>query len=69
MAEGGMDMSQVKTIRIQTIEQVRQLLFDQEFQQNIGRYRKSYVYRGLSSADYELKTSLQRNCKHRRDDL
>ena len=62
-------MSAVITVKVQTIEQVRELLFDQEFQQNIGRYRKSYVYRGLSDATYELKDSLQRNCKHRKGEL
>ena len=62
-------MSAVRTVQVQTVEQVRQLLFDQEFQQNIGRYRKTYVYRGLPSADYELQTSLARNCKHRKDEL
>ena len=27
-----------------------------------GRYRGYYIYRGLSNASFELKTSLQRNC-------
>ncbi len=48
---------------ISTVDQVNSLLFEQQFDKGIGRYRQLFLYRGLSNASYELVSSLQRCCQ------
>ena len=59
----------INTIRLETIDDVRKILFDQEFKPDIGRHRNLFVYRGLPDPGYELKTSLQRFCKNKRKEI
>ena len=59
----------INTIRLETIDDVRKILFDQEFKPDIGRHRNLFVYRGLPDPNYELKTSLQRFCKNKRKEI
>lgn len=54
---------------IHTLDGVKDLLFEQVRNQNSGRYRSSYFYRGLPDARYSLTTSLQRNCSDKACDL
>ena len=52
----------IKTVHINTLDEVKNLLFEQTRNEQNGRYRSSYFYRGLPNKDYSLITSLKRNC-------
>ena len=49
-------------IRINTIDEVKNLVFEQERNEEIDRLRSLYFYRGMPNADFDLSTSLKRNC-------
>jgi len=53
----------IKEIRIDKYEDLMQLFSEQEYQDNIGRWRSSFVYRGMGKTSYKMETSLKRNCK------
>ena len=57
----------VKTIPITTWSEFLRFLADQSYDAAIGRYRSKYLYRGLQDAGYFLETTLQRNCKEKKD--
>ena len=59
----------VKTILINTIDDIQQLLKNYEYEEDIKRSRSNYLYRGLPDADYKLVTSLHRNCKSKKNVL
>lgn len=59
----------ITKIEINKLEDLLDLLKDQELDNGIGRYRSSYIYRGLSDASYNLETSLKRNCKDKQNEL
>ena len=48
--------------QIKDIDGVKDLLFEQKRNQDNGRYRSSYFYRGLPNIEFSLTTSLARNC-------
>jgi hypothetical protein len=48
---------------IDTIDGIKDLIFEQTYNPKIDRTRSSYCYRGMRSAAYDLTTSLSRNCK------
>ena len=48
---------------IDTIEGIKDLIFEQTYNAAIDRTRSSYFYRGMRNVDYDLTTSLSRNCK------
>ena len=48
---------------IDTIEGIKDLIFEQTYNAAIDRTRSSYFYRGMPDANYKLVTSLRRNCK------
>ena len=52
----------IKIVEIRTMEGVQNLAFEQTRNNNNGRYRSSYFYRGLPDESYSLTTSLYRNC-------
>ena len=54
----------VRTIRLDTIQQVMELLEEQNYDQKIDRFRSPYYYIGLPDSAFSLKTSLERNCKY-----
>ena len=54
---------------IDTIDGIKDLIFEQTYNEAIDRTRSSYFYRGMRNADYELVTSLQRNCKDASEEL
>lgn len=56
-------MNTVHTVRIDTMKKLMEIVYDQPLDKGNGRYRGYYLYRGLPDASFELKTSLQRNCK------
>ena len=47
-------------IVIRDWKDLQEALFRDTWDENIQRYRSSYIYRGLNSVDYSLATSLQR---------
>ncbi len=49
-----------KDIVIKDWSHLQEMLFHDSWDQKIDRFRSGYVYRGLSDARYELKTSLMR---------
>ena len=53
----------IEIIQIKSIKDVIELLATCEYEEKIKRSRSNYLYRGLSSVDYHLITSLERNCK------
>ena len=48
---------------IDTIDGIKDLIFEQTYNAAIDRTRSSYFYRGMPDASYKLVTSLYRNCK------
>lgn len=52
----------ITTVKINSLEQVMELAFQQEYDQSIDRFRNTYFYRGLNNSNYNLITSLQRVC-------
>mgnify|MGYP000075053293 FL=1 len=57
----------ITTKTISTWDQFLVLLVDQSYDDSIDRYRSKYLYRGIPDESYHLKTSLQRNCKEKKD--
>lgn len=53
-------MSETTDIRISTWSELQDMLFRDSWDGTLGRFRSPYIYRGLSDATYELKTSLMR---------
>ena len=53
----------INTVSINTLDGVKDLLFEQERNNDNGRYRSSFMYRGVSDSSFDLTTSLVRNCK------
>ena len=52
----------IKTIRIDSIDGVKDLMVEQERNSDNGRYRSSYFYRGMPDPSFSIVTSLYRNC-------
>ena len=48
---------------IDTIDGIKDLIFEQTYNADIDRTRSSYCYRGMRNVAYNLTTSLTRNCK------
>lgn len=59
----------VKIERITEMKMVLELLSEQQFDGNIKRYRSPFLYRGLPNINYQLDTSLHRNCKNCQGDI
>ena len=59
----------VKTIKLTDMNSVLELIKEQEYNNDIHRYRSPYLYRGLPNEQYNLATSLQRNCKDKQSVL
>ena len=54
----------IHTEHVNDINGVKDLLFEQTRNEQNGRYRSAYFYRGVPDDDYDLSTSLNRNCGH-----
>ncbi len=52
----------IKEIKIETMDEVKNLLFEQKRNQDNGRLRSSYLYRGMSNSEFRIMTSLSRHC-------
>ena len=52
----------IKTIKIDSLDGVKDLVFEQERNKENGRFRSSFFYRGMPDPSFDLSTSLMRNC-------
>lgn len=50
----------MQIIRVNSWNELQEALYADSFDNNIGRFRSAFAFRGLSSAEYDLKTSLIR---------
>lgn len=57
----------IQQITIQSLEELLQLIGDQSYDPAIERNRSYVLYRGVTDAEFPMKTSLQRNCKHKQN--
>lgn len=55
----------ITIIQISTIEGIKNIIFEQEYDTKINRNRSAFLYRGLPDVKFTLKTSLNRNCKEK----
>ena len=53
----------ISQTRIETMDQLMQLMAEQQYRPELKRYRDLQIYRGECNAGFTLSTSLQRNCK------
>lgn len=53
----------IETVVIDSIEKVMELISYQEWNEDIGRMRGSFFFRGMPDARFKLTTSLRMNCK------
>ena len=58
-----------KTFVIDDIFGISQLLMEQHYRPELGRFRSLYVYRGMPNVDYRITSSLRRICKHKSREL
>lgn len=59
----------IRTEKLTELEQVMGLLTEQEYNENIHRFRSKYYYVGMPNAGWKLETSLKRNCKDKAREL
>ncbi len=59
----------IKTIVVEDMQHVFDLLSEQEYRDDLKRNRNLYVYRGQPDASFILTTSLERNCKDKKKEL
>ena len=52
----------IQTVKIDSMNGVKDLLFEQERNPDNKRFRSSFFYRGMPDPSFNLSTSLQRNC-------
>ncbi|HCK89415.1 MAG TPA: FRG domain-containing protein [Erysipelotrichaceae bacterium] len=58
------------TVRtITKIDELGPIIFDQEFNKDLNRFRSRSLYKGLSNAQWHLSTSLYRNCMGKKNEL
>ena len=55
----------IKRIEINKIEDISALILDQQYNDEIKRFRSNYLYRGISDTKYKLETTLSRTARHR----
>lgn len=58
-----------RTEIIDTMEKASQLIMEQAYNESIGRLRSPYLYRGMPSSTFDLRTSLRRNCGNKQKKL
>ena len=59
----------IKTVYIEDMDHLYELLNEQEFRSDLKRNRNLFVYRGQPDASYRIVTSLQRTCKGLKKEL
>lgn len=58
----------IHVVKIDTIDEYLDMINDQPYRADIGRYRSLHVYRGMPE-DFPLETSLERNCGEKSAEL
>ena len=53
----------IKTVEISSVSELMEIIGQQGFREDLGRYRDQYIYRGMSDSSFHLETSLYRNCR------
>ena len=53
----------IETVVIDSIDGIMRLISDQAYNEDIGRLRSAYFFRGLPDVRFRLTTSLRMNCK------
>lgn len=59
----------ISDIRLSNMSEVTEVIQKKDFDTRSGRYRSSYVFRGLHDCSYHLVTSLKRNCSTESEQL
>ena len=59
----------INTVKINDISSLFMMISEQEYRDDLGRFRDLFVYRGMPNADFNLVTSLMRTCKDKRKEL
>lgn len=59
----------MKTVYLNTLEEVSKLFLEQVYYEKEERYRSPFLYRGMPNVKFKLVTSLERNCKHKKSDI
>jgi hypothetical protein len=59
----------IHVVRVTELDQLMDIFSDQGYREDIDRNRCLYVYRGMSNTSFTLETSLERNCKDKKDIL
>ena len=59
----------IREVTIRTLEDLLPLLTEQEYRPDLDRNRSTYLYRGVPNSEYQMVTSLSRNCKHLQKEL
>ena len=55
----------IRNIRIETMDQLMELIGEKTYRPELKRYRDLCIYRGECDSGFTLSTSLMRNCKSR----
>ena len=55
----------ITEIKVDSIQNIKQLIIETQKDDTIGRYRSPALFRGLPNSTYTLQTSLYRNCKEK----
>ena len=53
----------IREIKIETLQQLKDMVTEQTYRPELNRHRDLNIYRGEYSASFTLSTSLERNCK------
>ncbi len=59
----------IKTVYINTLEDLLPLITQQEYRPDLGRNRSLFLYRGMTDTGFKLETTLYRNCKENKKSL
>ena len=59
----------ITEIKVDSIQNIKQLIIETQKDDTIGRYRSPALFRGLPNSTYTLQTSLYRNCKEKSIEL
>jgi len=57
-----MNHKAINDVRVNSWQELIGVFYERTYQENIGRHRSNYAFRGLSSESYPLQTSLIRAC-------
>ena len=59
----------IKTVEISELDALFKMVSEQEYRPDLKRYRNLFVYRGHPDSSFRMETSLQRNCKDKKQIL